>query len=78
MKVNFKVMGEVLYILEKSSYKRKRGVSDAIDLEILRQLKESPEDRYGNEDTLFGQSIAASLSRMEAHKKSMGSLLTVT
>ena len=33
-------------------------MSDAIDLEIFRQLKESPEDRYGNEDTLLGQSIA--------------------
>ena len=50
-------------------------MSDAIELEIFRQLsdmKESPEERHGDDDTLFGQSIAASHKRMEKSLPKIG------
>ena len=53
--------------------KRKRAAMDEVDAEILRQLGTMKEPE-ADEDSLFAQSIAASLKRMGPQKKSLAKI----
>ena len=52
----------------QGSRKRKANAYDEIELEILKQLS-SCNDKEGDEDILFGQSIAASLKKLDPQKR---------
>ena len=55
----------------KQGTKRRTACND-VDIEILRQLKETREE--DDEDHLFGLSIAATLKKLEPQKKSLAKL----
>jgi hypothetical protein len=56
--------------IRQPAKKRRTVTTEDVDAEILRQLTDKNED----EDSLFGQSVAASLRKLDPQKKSLAKI----
>ena len=67
---NVKIIIQIILLRVKTANKKRRMLSDTVELEILKQLGASTEAKKEEDgDTLFGKSIAATLRSLDPRKK---------